>query len=137
MDAADQNEPLFSLSRIEEDPLLDFEARAEAFGYGMALLRQVMDNDEDLHFYSHWIVGKALHLLKASKKSSSAPLSRLRKELNERRILRAGRFLFALENINQRLVETAIESPLPNSKELVGNSFRFKCAVVKVWLQVG
>ena len=115
--AADQNEPLFSLSTTEEDPLLDFEARAEAFGYGMVILKQVTNDDEELRSCSHWVIGKGLHLLRTSNRPSKGPLSQSHKDLNEERILQAGRFLFALDNIDQGLLETSIKLQLKKTKK--------------------
>ena len=105
LDAADQNEPLFSLSRTEEDPLLDFEARAEAFGYGMVVLKQSINNTKDLRFCSYCIIGRGLQLLREWNGSNEPP-SRSDRGLLEQRIFQAGKFLFALDYLDQELIET-------------------------------
>ncbi|KAI4123400.1 MAG: hypothetical protein LQ347_006175, partial [Umbilicaria vellea] len=115
LDAADQNEPLFSLSETEDDHRLDFEARADAFGYGSDVLKQVTHTDGELRSASHWIVGQVLDLLRSST-AFTEPALRPHTVLNEQRILRAGKFLFALDNLDQRLVETSIGLPPPNSE---------------------
>lgn len=108
LDAVDQNEPLFSLSRTDDDHLLDFEAR----WYGTEILKRLTDTDGELRSASHWIVGQVLHLLR----SSTKPALRPHTDLNERRILQAGKFLFALDDLDQRLVETSMGLPPSNVK---------------------
>lgn len=110
LDAANQNEPLFSLSRTEEDPLLDFEARAEAFGYGMVILKQSINNANDMRFCAYGIIGQGLQLLREWSGFNEPP-SRSHQGLNEQRILQAGRFLFPLDHLDQELIETMSFKP--------------------------
>ncbi|KAA6409248.1 MAG: hypothetical protein FRX48_06801 [Lasallia pustulata] len=110
LDAADQNEPLFSLSRTEEDPLLDFEARAEAFGFGMVILKQSINNANDMRFCAYEIIGQGLQLLRQWNWFNEPP-SRSHQGLNEQRILQAGMFLFALDHLDQELIKTMSFKP--------------------------
>ena len=131
MDAVDQNEPLFSLSKIEEDPPLDFESRAEAFGYGMNVLKQATDSEDtdsedELRNWSHLIIGHCLSLFRSSKTNVHINVSRspsLRRDLTEQRILQAGRFLFALDNLDQDLVESGTEMLLIRTEHTRKNPF--------------
>ena len=114
LDPASQNEPLFKLSKDDEHPMIDFESRVDAFGYGMKILQAASRNEDELRVCAYWITGKSLQLSRAKKNLSTLnPLDPIspREPLTEQMIFRAGQFLFALDQMDIQAVEESSTKP--------------------------
>lgn len=128
LDAADQHEPLFSLSTSDDDPSIWFEDRADAYGYGIKILNFIIHEVEELHMCAHWIIGRSIALFRSSIMSNdveSLELVRSHRHLTEQKMLDAGSFLFALDPIDVTLVETSMKESLKKSKDMKAIMNRF------------
>ena len=121
MDPADQHEPLFTLASDESNPTLYYENRAEAYGFGMTALKHAKVPEDERHYYSHWIIARALPGIsddspnsshfstKAHPKAdTSHSLSFASGNPSRKRLIRAGQFLFALDNLDFMLIDSCV-----------------------------
>ncbi|MCJ1376113.1 hypothetical protein MMC20_007353 [Loxospora ochrophaea] len=100
LDAADQTKPLFDLSRSEQDPELGFERRQVAFGFGLKILKSVIESEEEVRNCIHVTVSWAILLLRSSSDHqycNDYPV--------ERDIFFASRRLFGFDETNDELVD--------------------------------
>ncbi|KAL9105080.1 MAG: hypothetical protein Q9187_008828, partial [Circinaria calcarea] len=121
LDAADKHEPLFSLSASDEDPFIRFENRADAYGYGLKILKLATSEVRELQMCSHWIIGRGISLFRSSITSNNdeGPETVLpHMHLTERKVVHAGSFLFALDHVDMALVETSMKESLKKSKDI-------------------
>ena len=121
LDAADQHEPLFSLSTSDEDPFIGFEDRADAYGYGIKILKLATHEVEELHMCAHWIIGRGIAVFRLSTTSNSVEgpeVIHSYTHMTEQKIFHAGSFLFALDRIDMALVETSMKESLKKSKDM-------------------
>ena len=101
LDASSPDEPLFTLGRLPEDPTITPEIRANAYGYGMEVLRQLFSADEDDYINcALYIVHRAcLSLDKTKSRSRAIHLPHVRRYLRF-----AGAFLFGLGQLDRNLI---------------------------------
>ena len=102
LDASCQDEPLFTLGQLPEDPTIYPEIRANAFGYGMEVLRQLFPaNEEDYFICAHYIIHRTcLYLDETNSPSRAMHLPHIRRHL-----LYAGAFLFGLAQIDTQFIK--------------------------------
>jgi len=124
MDAADRNEPLFTLAHDENNPSIPMESRAEAYGYGLKALKRAGLSDHDIKRCSHGILAigllrcfphmlpnfKALRELRRKRGSHEKALFDTCMPSQER-VKRAGQFFFALKEVNPVILEEFINFP--------------------------
>lgn len=130
LDAADQHEPLFTLASHQNDPILSHEHRVEAFGFGLKVLAQANAQDEEKRRCAHWLITRGLasirHLEQLEKGNAHQALFNHRQPESDH-IIEAGKFLFALESIDDTLLgeqlnptsERILKSPLVNWSALI------------------
>lgn len=124
LDPADQNEPLFSLSMSTDDVEINFESRANAFGYGVELIKLCKDSF-DLKYISHWIIAhcivRACESVKNSKGLTSYDNVVKGSSPSQEMLIRAGSFLFALDVVDHGLLDKEIRnsSPEPTFQKLI------------------
>lgn len=127
MHPADPHEPLFTLHADENDPIISYEHRFQAFGFGSRILMLEFVGEAELrHNWSHWIIARCLirvrHLLPpseaaktkdptGSKATSAAILLSANTVPSEATIINAAKFTFALEFVDADLVEKFTNSP--------------------------
>ena len=133
MDPADPHEPLFTLHADEDDPVLSYEYRFQAFGFGSRVLLQASLGDAEFHraelhrTWSHWIIACCLirvrNLLPSSEADKLRDLTRnedtngaisvsASKMPSEATIMNAAKFTFALDSVDADLVKKYTNSPL-------------------------
>ena len=121
LDAVDKHEPLFSLSASDEDPFIGFEDRADAYGYGVKILKLAASEIGELQMCSHWIIGRGISLFRSSITSNEDELPETalpHMHLTERKVVHAGSFLFALDHVDMAIVETSMKESLKKSKDM-------------------
>ncbi|KAL8737927.1 MAG: hypothetical protein Q9181_001232 [Wetmoreana brouardii] len=114
MEPADPHQPLFKLIDGENDLSVSYEMREEAFGFGLKVLRHAGLSGNEINDCTSWIITRALALSDPGLADEdnrnmrhTAQLQWIRpfhqaKYPEERRLLQASRFLFALDNISLR-----------------------------------
>ena len=102
LDASCQDEPLFTLGQLPEDPTITPEIRAKAYGYGMKVLRQLFSADEkDYLTCALYIIHRAcLSLDETKSRSRAVHLPHVRRHL-----LFAGIFLFGLARVDIKFIK--------------------------------
>ena len=106
MDPADPNEPLFSLANDENHPSGSYERRAEAFGFGLKVLKNALGDTSDVEYCIHWIISHSIPITTAEKlQDVMDPQSQLQ------RLLRAAQFLFSTGYIDMTLVSSLSDKP--------------------------
>ena len=127
MDPADPHEPLFALHADEDDPIISYEHRYQAFGFGSRVLMLANVGEEELRrTCSHWIIARCLirvrHLLSPSEIDRSKDVSRSERKnagvlisantiLSENAIMNAAKFTFAMDSVDADLVKHFVDSP--------------------------
>lgn len=107
MDPVDQHEPLFSLLEDDSSPSIAYEHRTRAFGYGLKTLQQARLSDEQIRDCSHWVIARSVGMSRAllalnqddtyATNVAGASAHFELTYLSDDQIVRAGKFLFALE----------------------------------------
>ena len=130
MDVADQHEPLFTLANHQNDPIISHEHRVEAFGFGRKILMKTNAAEDKRRLCSHWIIARGIASIRHSQQlDDSKPLQALftRKFPSENNIINAGKFLFAMDNVENAILteecgpvaETVLKLPQVNWPALV------------------
>ena len=121
MDAANPHEPLFSLARDESDPEISYEHRAGALGFGRKILIQANVEGELGHLCSHWVIAQGLasiryihsatEPIKFNSSGFTGPRAHFAHQYpSEADLMNAGKFAFALEEIDCALLEEYVAS---------------------------
>ncbi|KAL8789352.1 MAG: hypothetical protein Q9195_006879 [Heterodermia aff. obscurata] len=127
MDPADPHEPLFALHIDENDPIISYEHRSQAFGFGLrVLMLEDLGSEELRRFWSHWIIAHCLIRVRdllgppetdklrdliRYEGTSSATLISASTIPSERSIMIAAKFTFAMDTVDDDLVEDFMDSP--------------------------
>ena len=101
LDACCPDEPLYTLSSNMEDILISSDIRADAYGFGMKILKLLLPDDElGQEMSAHWIISQGCNLLEGDMRLDyPIHLPHLR-----RGILSAGAFLFAINQDDMALI---------------------------------
>lgn len=114
MNPADPHEPLFTLASSDANPEIGTETRAEALGYGHALLADANISGEDELFCSHWTIAKTIAV------GTQHP--------SKERLISAGMFFFRLDLLDLESIDEYREMRcFPDSKRTLERRVRFDC----------
>ncbi|KAL8821820.1 MAG: hypothetical protein Q9191_007237 [Dirinaria sp. TL-2023a] len=109
MDPLDQFESVFKLSANENDPYIYPEIRYEAFGFGDRLLRKLYVDEVERRREIYIVIAYLLQYVSCVGSGMSTSTHRAgfftHTELSADDILRAARFLFALEDVDEELLD--------------------------------
>ena len=104
---ADPHQPLFTLHADDNDPIISYEHRFQAFGFGSRVLMLASIDEEGVRrAWSHWIIAHCLVRVRtwfASWAFTSAVPS-------ETAIMNAAKFTFALDSVDADLVKEYTKS---------------------------
>ena len=147
MDAANPHEPLFSLAIDENDPGISYEHRAGALGFGRKVLIQANAKGELIRLYSHWVIAQGLagirYIHSATKpiKSNSSGITGPRAHSphqcpSEADLMNAGKFAFALDEIDCALLEEYKSRPIRPVAKLSQVTWRGLVALVITFARI-
>ena len=103
MDPAEQHEPLFMLTRADEDLWIAHDNRAEAYGFGQLVLKAAGVSGRDSQYCSEWTIARSMEETKKNKDFYNYP--------SEDSMVRAGKFLFGLETVDVEALRKHTGSP--------------------------
>jgi len=137
MDPVCPNEPLFNLTNDDNNPDLSHESRAEAFGYGLRILKHARLPEDTTKYCMYWVIARCLsiaetslnskfvqnHHDRASTASDPAHCGSLHMFFqpwypSKNRIVRAGQLLFALEKLDMKHVESFMDTDLKKTQHV-------------------
>ena len=131
MDPADQYEPLFTLASDESNPTVHSENRAEAYGFGMTALKYTKVPDGERQYCSHWVIARALSSISEDPPGSSHISTKAHPNEDtsrspalesgnpsRERIIQAGQFLFALDKLDFKLIDSCINLPPKRARSM-------------------
>ncbi len=138
MDPANANEPLFDLANDENNPTLSYEQRAEAFGYGMRIMKCARLPEDKIEYCIYWTIARCLSITQTPLSSGSnheyhrggpSPDHDHTNAISfhrffqsryppEDRILRAAQFLFAMDKVDMKLVRCYMDTPLKKTHNM-------------------
>ena len=140
MDPADPHEPLFTLVSDESIPI-SYESRAQAYGFGTTMLENAEIPDDERQYCSHWIIACALLGISEDPSYRSGMSTQPHtmedtlhnlpfetRDPSQERIIQAGRFLFALDNLDYELIGSCNHSPPQMAPS--GNHVNWACLVI-------
>lgn len=99
MDPLDPHEPLFTLQEDENSLGTSYEHRAEAYGYGAKYLQLARLSSQEVQRGAKWVISHSIKICGATHASGFDTHVSSPRYLSEDRILSAGRFLFALDQV--------------------------------------
>ena len=104
MDPNEPNEPLFNLTKDANSSGVYYERRAEFFGYGLKVLKNAVADTKDIEYCVHWMISQCVPIIDRDKmtRHCHATISSNEMDLQaqHQRLLKAGQFLFAMDNID-------------------------------------
>ena len=125
MDPSGPQEPLFVLTPEDTTAYLSSEARAEARGYGLALLERAKTPQRHMRHCLEHVIALSLRLARCRRHHQSSEQAEMEQPQessqnadsfpevyfpSEESLLRAGRFLFAQDSLNMTEIEALIAS---------------------------
>ena len=147
MDPADPHEPLFALHADEDDPIISYEHRFQAYGFGSRVMMLAFVGEEELRrTWSHWIIARCLirvrHLLPPSEADISRDLARdegtsaailvsASTVPSENKIMNAAKFTFALDTVDTDLVKEFVKAP--STKPMAASRLNWPALVALVF----
>ncbi|KAK3174427.1 hypothetical protein OEA41_001673 [Lepraria neglecta] len=148
MDPKGSNEPLFTLTDNDGNPMIGSEIRAEACGYGLEVLKRAGASKDDTRHCLEKVIAESLkiarrssnyHLPRGPANDSPTELgennasSRLLEPYfpSEERILQAGRFLFAQSLLDLPAIESLIVPPI-HEKPTISRSVSSRLVAVLI-----
>ena len=146
MDPMDQNEPLFTLADEEDNPKLYFEIRAEAYGYGLTILKRHNLAEKDICYCSNWVIAQALLMVSVTLDKSKVTASAQpdtdepcfeHRNPSRAQVFSAGRFMFAMEGLDTEfLAERALSQPQSKAPFMRRIDWRGLVAILIVFARV-
>lgn len=110
MDPQDPQEPLFTLQNDENSTGTSYEHRAEAYGYGAKYLQNAKLSSQEVQRGAQWVISHSVKICGAPPASNFDAHVFNPRYIDEDRLLTAGRFLFALDQV--------ITAPSDNSADM-------------------
>ncbi|KAF6225878.1 hypothetical protein HO133_009880 [Letharia lupina] len=110
MDPLDPQEPLFTLQNDENSTGTSYEHRAEAYGYGAKYLQNAKLSSQEVQRGAQWVISHSVKICGAPPASNFDAHVFNPRYIDEDRLLTAGRFLFALDQV--------ITAPSDNSADM-------------------
>ena len=107
MDPAEQHEPLFMLTKADEDLWIAHDNRAEAYGFGQLVLKAAGVSGREAQYCSEWTIARSMEESKKNKDFYNYP--------SEDSMVRAGTFLFDLETVDAEALRKHTGSPFEKS----------------------
>ena len=129
MDPAYQHEPLFTLVHTNNDLEIGYESRVEAYGFGKNVLMLARLTGEEERYCSQWIIARCIAQSENAAGSYKYPC--------EDSMIRAGKFLFALETVDVEVLRNHTGSSLfRRSKSLSGIAWPSLVAILTAFARI-
>ena len=123
MDPLDPQEPLFTLQNDENFAGVSHEHRAEAYGYGAKYLQFSNLSMPEVQRGAQWVIEHSIKTYGISRASEFNARSFSPRYLSEDRLLRAGQFLFALDEVTIPDIDDSADlvEDIPGLRGLLSN----------------
>ena len=123
MDPLDPQEPLFTLQNDRNVMGASYEHRAEAYGYGAKYLRFRNLTMQEVHRGAQWVIERSIRSHGTPRASEFDARSFSPRYLSEDRLLRAGQFLFALDEVTIPDIDESADlvEDMPGSRGLISD----------------
>ena len=128
MDPAEQHEPLFTLANAGDNPEIGYENRVEAYGFGQVVLKAAGLTKGEEQYCWQWIIAHCRERAKDEKGLDKYPC--------EDSIIRAGKFLFGLENVDVEALRKHTGSSFPKSKNLSCIVWHWLAAILMTFARI-